>query len=371
MQTISIIAMIFLTLQALKIWNEHGKDNPIIPVVNFNPPKELNAAEVELIYKGRVTKQGVIALIIELASENYIKIHSEKKHFQLEKLCPYEGEDTAKAELMKALFTKKKTIVSDEELKKSESFYGKCSDIQSMLNKKQRKFVCSNARIANKVMLSLYGIALCIILGISNYELSPIILGACFITFLIMFFMAGIIYIIISGNRIIGVTALLLVIAMTIYSRNPVAITALASLIISYTCLFQLPKRTAVGQTMLNNISGLKRFIEIAEKNKLTQLVNQDPKYFYNILPIAYVLGISNKWIKKFESIMVIQPEWYDGDFNDRSFDKFTRKMHKYSEPSHANGGVTSGGSGSSHSSSSGGGGHSGGGGGGGGGSSW
>ena len=41
----------------------------------------------------------------------------------------------------------------------------------------------------------------------------------------------------------------------------------------------------------------------MAEKNQLEMLVEQNPNYYYDILPYAYVLNVSKKWIKKFENI--------------------------------------------------------------------
>ena len=52
--------------------------------------------------------------------------------------------------------------------------------------------------------------------------------------------------------------------------------------------------------------------METAEKDKLEALVEKDPQYFYNILPYTYVLGVSSKWMKKFESIAVEPPSWYN-----------------------------------------------------------
>ena len=118
-------------------------------------------------------------------------------------------------------------------------------------------------------------------------------------------------------------------------------------------------------QNVLNNLVGLKKFIQVAEKSRLEHLVNNDPEYFYKILPVSYILEVSDKWIKKFETIMAIQPQWYNGKcFNVNSFNRFARSAAEASLPSTANGGI-------SHSSSGGGGGFSGGGGGGGGGGSW
>lgn len=51
----------------------------------------------------------------------------------------------------------------------------------------------------------------------------------------------------------------------------------------------------------------------------------QDPTYFYNILSYTYVLGVSDKWIKKFESISLQVPSCYDNfsDFDVLSFGTF------------------------------------------------
>lgn len=75
-----------------------------------------------------------------------------------------------------------------------------------------------------------------------------------------------------------------------------------------------MSKRTPYGTLMYGKVKGFKNFLETAEKEKLEALVLDDPTYFYNILPFTYVFGISDKWIKKFESITLSEPEWYDSE---------------------------------------------------------
>ena len=75
----------------------------------------------------------------------------------------------------------------------------------------------------------------------------------------------------------------------------------------------QMRRRTERGAQWAGRILGLKHFIETVEADKLKMLVNDDPKYFYNVLPYAYVLGVSDKWAKQFESIAVEPPSWYYG----------------------------------------------------------
>jgi len=66
---------------------------------------------------------------------------------------------------------------------------------------------------------------------------------------------------------------------------------------------------------LLGQILGFKDFIATAELDKLKELVEEDPEYFYHISPYAYVFGLSNKWIKNFENIEIKQPEWFKGSY--------------------------------------------------------
>ena len=138
-------------------------------------------------------------------------------------------------------------------------------------------------------------------------------------------------------------------------------------------CLVYLPKRTKYGNEMLGKLRGFKNFLETAEKEKLEALVMQNPNYFYDILPYTYVLGVSDKWIKKFESISLQVPSWYDNSngFNVSSFGAFMNSTMFFAQSAMTSSpSSSSGGSGDSGGSSSGGG-TSGGGSGGGGGGSW
>lgn len=130
-----------------------------------------------------------------------------------------------------------------------------------------------------------------------------------------------------------------------------------------------MPKRTEFGIKILGEISGFKNFLETAEKQKLESLVMSEPYYFYDILPYTYALGVSDKWVEQFESILLEQPNWYNtsNNFNIVSFStSMDAIITSISITSSSNGGSSSG-------SSSSGGGSSGGGsgGGGGGGGSW
>jgi uncharacterized membrane protein len=116
-------------------------------------------------------------------------------------------------------------------------------------------------------------------------------------------------------------------------------------------------------------IQGLKRYIEVAEKDRINfhNAPEKKPELFEKLLPFAMVLGAEKAWAKQFEGIYSTPPSWYHGSSNS-AFNAvlFTNNLSSFNAA--ATSSLTSapkGGSGS------GGGGFSGGGFGGGGGGSW
>ena len=82
--------------------------------------------------------------------------------------------------------------------------------------------------------------------------------------------------------------------------------------------------KTDAYTDLLGRVLGFRDFIKTAELDKLNELVEEDPQYFYHIMPYAYVFGLSNKWIRNFEDIPVVAPVWYRGS---RGFDTFDYYM--------------------------------------------
>jgi len=158
-------------------------------------------------------------------------------------------------------------------------------------------------------------------------------------------------------------------IALTLMQNTMYFVTYIIGLItIAVLILFAkiVPKRTQFGNEILGKLKGFKRFLETAEKPQLEALVNENPEYFYNILPYTYALGVSDKWVSQFETIAMQAPDWYVGyntfsmhEFNDFMDDTMrSAEQAMSSRPSSSDGGSSGGGS-------------SGGGSGGGGGGSW
>lgn len=57
------------------------------------------------------------------------------------------------------------------------------------------------------------------------------------------------------------------------------------------------------GVKKLGQVLGFKQFLEVAEKDRIVMLAEENPHLYYDVLPYAFVLGVSDKWIEKLEVI--------------------------------------------------------------------
>ncbi|MCQ2288967.1 MAG: DUF2207 domain-containing protein [Muribaculaceae bacterium] len=62
---------------------------------------------------------------------------------------------------------------------------------------------------------------------------------------------------------------------------------------------------------LMGQLLGLRDFIKTAEHARLKMLVDENPQYFYDILPYAMVFGLSDKWSEQFKNIKFDNPSWY------------------------------------------------------------
>lgn len=71
----------------------------------------------------------------------------------------------------------------------------------------------------------------------------------------------------------------------------------------------------------LNHIVGFRDFIALTEKDKLEMMLEDNPELYYQVLPYAIVLGVSDIWENKFASLTVAPPSWTTRTYGDGVFD--------------------------------------------------
>ncbi len=396
--TIGALALfsLFSALTAL-LFFKFGRDEKTVEVVEFYPIEGLSSAQVGYIYEGIVDTRDVVSLIIEWAYKGYLTItedDSKGKDFTLTKINEIaDTEIRAEVTLFNKLF-KNRDVVTSDDLKNS--FYTSVEyakkDIQRhFFGNKSRRIFDPKATVF-KVFLAIFsmlpvGLVVAAQIYFNTYEIEMAIgLGLVSIALSTALMIIWIIAVkfwpslrkiqkSLSTVGLILVTSFFIFVSFFLLSLANFAfwkilvLYALIATNIGFTSV--MDKRTELGTKYLGHILGLKNFIEAAEKDKLEMLIHDDPSYFYRILPYAYVLNVSDVWSKKFEDIVIQQPDWYSGSnplntyifvsHLNRTLGSMSRAMTSMPQSSGRGGGSFGGG----------GGGFSGGGFGGGGGSSW
>ena len=375
------------------IYIKNRDKEPFISAVEFYPPKDLNSAEVAYAYNQVLINRDIVSLLYYWASDNHIKITINKDDsFELEKTNEL---DDKHKEYEKTLFRDifragDGESVTDKDLEDAtiESINNSKGHIKRYFKNERELVDRSSVKKARLIgLLPVISILLTFIYdGILSHNLifSLVISGVLILLLLI----CSTLFIASSNNnsknRYIskkkGLSIIWKIFLLLIYTLiNLVVLTSseltASSIIITFLVSIigvvlsgLVIKRTSYGKDILAQIEGFRNFMEVAEKERLEALLEDDPYYFYNTLPYAQVLGVTKKWIDKFDGISMKQPDYYDTYYP-------MRDIYAINMLNNSLNNVTSTVSKSAYSPSSSdgfdGGGFSGGGGGGGGGSSW
>ena len=413
-----VLPIVFAIISFL-LWAKYGKDDKAIETVEFYPPEGFNSAEVGFLYKGQADKNDVVSLLIYLANKGYVRIEeseekalfSTKKGFKIVKIKEYDGNNINEKVFLNGLFNSRESSItsaiklmkymknpqqevtddnnSQPELQEVtatdlyDSFYITLNAIVGNLNDKENKHKIFEKSTSGKSLAVILMIIISVFTIISIPTLEYAGVGELGMTLFITLFYIPF-YAVTFAKKIPLAFRLFwggftIFHSMMFFSGLPIReamfddsillsgfLIGLVCIIAMIFCFKAMSKRTLYGNEMLGKIKGFRNFLETAEKPKLEELVMQNPSYFYNILPFTYVLGVSDKWIKKFETISLQAPDWYGGStaFSMASFGSFmdstmsSASSAMSSSPSSSSGGSSGGGS-------------SGGGSGGGGGGSW
>lgn len=279
------LGIVFLmTFFTFMIWLKHGKDyEKRLETVEFYPPEGLDPAIIGFIYNKNQTSEKIIpALLVSLASKGFIKIN-EKENKRIEVV--------------------NQIVLNNYKQDEYDNVMKKLSDNEKILFDK----LFGNGR--NTLILSDHT---------SLWEVGPKIYAD---------YVTGYKKIVYDDNMIYGfkgmISAMLSVILTTlafsiIKDLSPklffLYYIGFACFVINMVFVFIMGRRTIKGEELIAKVKGFRNFLDTVEKEKLEALVEENPYYFYNILPYTYVLNLSKKWIEKFEGISM--PESYMGTYN-------------------------------------------------------
>ncbi len=332
----ALIAAAIFTAAAALLYFIFGRDQKPIPVVNFYPPKGLTSAEIGHIIDGYTDQKDIISLLIYWAHKGYLEIHQDGDDFTFVRRGSLPA--TAKrfeSVMFNGLFATGDTV---RMASLKNRFYTTMNLTMAETEKyfkviPENRIYTRSSTVARVISLLLCGLPLaltaCACLfaaGCATDSMMIITVIIWMLSAIMCAFNIGVWDKKHTGTKgsfrasafgvgvLTVVLALAAAVAVAAFSGEivPMALGAAGTLA---AMAFAVPtnKRTKENTRLLGEILGFKNFIEFAELDRLKVLVEEDPQYFYGVIPFAYVLGLSDKWAKKFESIAIEPPTWYYG----------------------------------------------------------
>lgn len=256
------IGLIVISIISFILWTKHGKDyDKKCKTVEFYPPEDLDSAQIGYIYGEKSIKKLTSSLIIGLASKGYIEIKEiSKNKYEIVNI----GKNKSNLKKMSIteqivyleLFKNGDTNILSEDITFSRVFNKISNTLESTIDKKVND---NKARKMMNITFSLLIISVIAWFDAYIYikDLDPSLNWLYTLSFIAIF------------------------------------ITGFFSII--------MERKTAYGEMIIAKVMGFRNYLDIAEKNQIEILAEENANYFYDILPYAYVLNVSKKWIDKFD----------------------------------------------------------------------
>lgn len=257
---VACIGIIIITIASAFLWKKYGKDNKKrVQTVELYAPDNLDPAQIGYIYGEKSVKKLTASLIISLASKGYIKIEDiGNKQYKVINTKKDNSKELSITEQI--VYTELFANANENIISQNSDFVAVFSKIQKCLKEVTDKKI--NDKASNKVADKIYVL---LIISIVVWMISFIIVNDLNPRYQILYLISFIAIFIIGLFTII------------------------------------MERKTDYGEIIYAKVLGFKNYLTIAQKDELDTMAERNPNYFYDILPYAYVLGVSDKWIKNFE----------------------------------------------------------------------
>lgn len=313
---------------------KHRDKKELVTTVEFSSPDDMTPAEVGFLIDGVVDGADISSMLVYWAGKKFIEISKDKKNQKLIRLVdalPEDAKDYEKV-LFNKIFGSDKEVFVNEISKKlgSDQTVAKVStQIEKSVGEKyfdsktityRQFFICFFATIFY------FAVSYC---GIMFYPVSGIfatITTGLFILcsdWVLNYYdyrhknnafkgrlISFVCFLILIGAIAAG--CMILFIILKLYFEAFFLLAICVVMFFSVLLSRNIRIYTKEGKEKLGKIIGFKEFIDTAEADRIKMMVEKNPNFYYDVLPYAYVLGVSDKWIKNLDVVQNDYPNIVD-----------------------------------------------------------
>lgn len=341
---LALLLPIISIIIVIVYWFKYAKGNRVKRKYSYYPPYNFDPAEIGYLYKGKTDESDLGSLIIYLANLGYLNIEEnddgyklgKENSFNFIKVKDYKGRNAAEKILFNGIFKdREKSTLSDVE-------YGiatKLMDAKTMIDNNDNKKKIFNIDINKSKLVTI----VLIVLSVLFSTITPVkeFTGSIFLvpvlTFTMLFGLAIMSIIEISrvpkfviGLLFIGGTSALN--AYSLLGQTKLLYIYILSdiLVIIATLIFKkLPQRTKFGNEKLGEVEGFRINLVSMNINKLKELIEENPNYYYDMVPYTMVFNILDNWIELGKKLELERPIWHISkeEFNIKKEGKFFKNV--------------------------------------------
>lgn len=307
----------------------------LTPIVNLKAPKEMDPMQMGLHIDGIVDGEDVTSMIYYFASKGYLNIdmQDESNPVLYRKGYLPENAPAYQKTLFDGLF-KRRDYVSLSQLKNE--FYQHSDEAMLQVQAKKKKHYTGKSVFG----FLLGGIIAAVLLFLIPLLTSTFRVGGGYGYMYggIMFIPVGIVMLgefLLHTHRfkwrkgiqttvkivLIVITVIVIVIygetiATHVLTKAEKYVIAFFALVCPFITGGTL-SYTKEYNELLGDILGFKDFIVVTEEDKIKFMLEENPELYYDVLPYAQVLGVTDEWQEKFAGILLQPPAWYVGSDTD------------------------------------------------------
>ena len=309
---------------------KHRKKHLIIETVEFEAPNGLTPAEVGYINDGMLTGDDISALIVYWASKGYVKLVQKEDYVEIVKIKDLSNNAKHHEKLFFNGLFKTSNIVNSLDLNIPGNLGSK---IKNSVEKETKSCFVNIVDIFYNILSILTIVAFAFLVLKNNMQEYASLTDFILAMFLVVVVGVGLIvlpliikykektnfkkFVLLFIIDLLAIFAAEIILSFVVESYSDAfgaRFYLWALLAINVVGYAFLERYTEIGRQHLGKIRGLKAYIIVAEKDRIEMLAKENPELFYNILPYAYVLGVSDVFMKKFENVDIVKPDWYETD---------------------------------------------------------
>lgn len=328
------IILVAVLIAFLVYYFKHRDKKDIVTTVEFSSPDDMTPAEVGFLIDGVVDGADISSMLVYWAGKKFIEISKDKKNQKLIRLVdalPEDAKDYEKVLFNKIFGSDKEVFVKEisKKLGSDQTVANVSTQIEKSVGEKyfdsktityRQFFICFFATIFY------FAVSYC---GIMFYPVSGIfatITTGLFILcsdWVLNYYdyrhknnafkgrlISFVCFLILIGAIAAG--CMILFIILKLYFEAFFLLAICVVMFFSVLLSRNIRIYTKEGKEKLGKIIGFKEFIDTAEADRIKMMVEKNPNFYYDVLPYAYVLGVSDKWIKNLDVVQNDYPNIVD-----------------------------------------------------------